>query len=825
MLGSVNPHSRKNGSYFLTFKHSTADDYYSEAFTVTEYGTSAKAKAAAEARRKELQPKFKKISNNRTGKSYVDKLYKKNPAFKKFIKEYSQNTDQPRFKNFYKLSGDEKIRLDISFKKNSKLPPKKGYNITVSQMAEKLGLTTKRLQLLGKAERLGKYINTKFESIKQSIPGKIGVVRIFKDPTDLQIKNYFENFSSNQNALPERVTKRIKDIDNVFRKTIINGKIFTNAKGFKTTQYLPTILEVIDKVDSINTPSEAVSAMSNYAKILRGSGLQQDLNIKEDIVAGERLLSKFGVDSRNGYKGAFYKAALSEVNQKNYNNRGTLTDFRARFNEELRNAMGLDKRLSNNTLPKLPYNINEVISLSAGKSRDIQPFSVFVDATDAKINQSQLANYQGVFSRKLGKVEDLIKAGKMPEATKLAATLKGSQEKTAANLLEKGFSQKQINQLNFPEIVVGDKVDPKIYSPENLAKYKEAGVDIEGFAKDRKFYIDTKGTKPFFEVGDQALKAVAIKLAKNNTGDICNLVTQNVAGGGRIGFAKGGNCATQVAAKFDEDPVKFAQDVNKLPEASGAINKAKSAASKFLSVAKKGGRFGAFAAAGAAAAGLVKEFRNDDPSTYLSSEGQQKNMLIDMVTQPVSTPTETPSTAFGDAQLPAIGAVTAAGMIPGGAELYKQRTGAGSMKRPLGGPRLDAEGAKILKNRVSPFRALTGPLSGVFGKGLAATGTPLGMLALEPLYIGQQIADGDSAGEIATNPLNYLGPAFAGALSKESTRFVPKTISSIMRLGISPMALKGVSRFGLAGLGLSAGVSAYEMYQNKKAGRGLFDDG
>ena len=137
-----------------------------------------------------------------------------------------------------------------------------------------------------------------------------------------------------------------------------------------------------------------------------------------------------------------------------------------------------------------------------------------------------------------------------------------------------------------------------------------------------------------------------------------------------------------------------------------------------------------------------------------------------------------PSTAFGDAQLPAIGAVTAAGMVPGGAELYRQRTGAGSMKRPLGGPRLDAEGAKILKNRVSPVRAALGPLSGVLGKGLAATGTPLGMLALEPLYIGQQIADGDSAGEIATNPLNYLGPAFAGSLSKEATRFAGPKISN-----------------------------------------------
>jgi hypothetical protein len=331
-----------------------------------------------------------------------------------------------------------------------------------------------------------------------------------------------------------------------------------------------------------------------------------------------------------------------------------------------------------------------------------------------------------------------------------------------------------------------------------------------------------EGTDPILT----SLRSNVIKLAKNNTDDFCNILSMRKADGGRMGFAKGGSCATQVAQKFDEDPVKFAQDVNKIPEQPGIINKVKNFASKFLSVAKKGGRFGAFAAAGAATAGLVKEFRNDDPSTYLSNEDQQKNMLIDMLTQPVSTPTETPSTAFGDAQLPAIGAVTAAGMVPGGAELYRQRTGSGVMKGPLGGPRLDAEGAKIFKNRVSPARALLGPLSGVLGKGLAATGTPLGMAVLEPLYIGQQIADGDSAGEIATNPLNYLGPAFAGSLSKEATRFVGPKMANIMRLGISPMALKTVSRrFGLPGLGISAGISGYEMYQNKKAGRGIFDDG
>ena len=221
-----------------------------------------------------------------------------------------------------------------------------------------------------------------------------------------------------------------------------------------------------------------------------------------------------------------------------------------------------------------------------------------------------------------------------------------------------------------------------------------------------------------------------------------------------------------------------------------------------MGVAKKGGRFGAFAAAGAAGAGLVKQFMSDDPSSYLSDENQQKNMLIDMVTEPVMDERDPGITS--DAQLPVLGATVAAGMIPGGKRLMevRKRQGAGAV------------------------RAATGPIKGLLGKGLAATGTPAGMLALEPLYIGQQLAEGDSLGEIATNPMNYLGAAFTGPLTKEATRFASPAVSNFMRLGISPTMLKTVSRrFGLPGLALSAGISGYEMYQNKKAGRGLFDDG
>jgi len=272
--------------------------------------------------------------------------------------------------------------------------------------------------------------------------------------------------------------------------------------------------------------------------------------------------------------------------------------------------------------------------------------------------------------------------------------------------------------------------------------------------------------------------------------------------GGRVSLATGGQGLEACVSSKLKDPTNL-EKISTIPdEIGGPLSRLKNATNTFLNVAKKGGRFGAFAAVGAAGAGLVKQFTSDDPTSYLSDENQQKNMLIDMVTEPVMEERDPGITS--SAQLPVLGATVAAGMIPGGKRLMevRKRQGAGAV------------------------RAATGPLKGLLGKGLAATGTPLGMLALEPLYIGQQLAEGDSIGDIATNPINYLGAAFAGPLSKEATRFASPAVSNFMRLGISPTMLKTVSRrFGLPGLALSAGISGYEMYRNKKEGRGLFDDG
>ena len=272
-----------------------------------------------------------------------------------------------------------------------------------------------------------------------------------------------------------------------------------------------------------------------------------------------------------------------------------------------------------------------------------------------------------------------------------------------------------------------------------------------------------------------------------------------------LSFQTGGISRT-CAEAIIQDPVGSANKLQNLDAESGPLAKVKNAATNFLQrpFVKGAGRFGALAAVGAAGAGAVKAFMNDDPTTYLSNEDQQKNMLIDMVTGSLDdTPVE--EAPIGDAYLPTLGAVTVAGTAAvAPSTIDAARSGA-----------LGATKSGITKTALKTL-----------GRGLTATATPLGLLATEPLYLAEQIQEGDSLGEIATNPFNYLGAAFAGPATEFATKGLKNSgIAKAMRLGISPGTLKTVSRrFGLPGLALSLGISGYETFDDYRNKRGFFSE-
>ncbi len=783
LLGRVReaPGQPGYGTYLFEYGNYGYPNHMVKYFSKEKYGSGAKA--AALAYQKKLQPTLEKLTWQ--GKSKYDKIYNTNKSFREFVKSPEGN---PKF-NWEATKGNPNNVKRALYKrfltfKNRKT--KAGYNTTGKELAKLLGLESDYFDRVGKKARTGR-IDATENIIQRLFPKVLSVkegksVNLYKDPTPAAIKEFKEFFD--KRSLQTDTIKRVKEIDKKFRNMVVNGR---------DGKHLPELFEVMTKT-SANTPSKAAAAMAVYSRALKGEKFRVPLNILKNNSAGEKLITELGSGSRdNAYRNAFYKLALVNVN-KQFDQQGTLAKFKTDFSKALRKAMRLKDG------EKIPYNINEVISLSAGESRGIRPFSVFIDATSAKINSQALASYQGQFSQRLGEVQDLLAKGKKAEARIAADKLLDTQKATAKNLLAEGFTEAQIKQLNLAEIKVGKTIDPKIYSPEKLARWKKAGLDIPQFVKEKGFYIDVKKAKPFWESN---VRNTIVEAAKNNVGNVCNIFAGRVAfskDGGRIGFQ--GGCGKEMAAAMEADAPGT---LNEVSRTKGILPKFQNAATKFLQspLLKKGGKFGALAAVGAAGAGLVKTFMNDDPTTYLSDENQQKNMLIDMITSPVVDEPKADS-AILDYQLPVIGAGAVAGTAAvAPSTIEAARSGA-----------LGAKKSGITKTGLKTL-----------GRGLASLGTPAALLATEPLFIGGQIAEGDSLGEIATDPINYLGAAFVDPATRFATRGLGPTASKIMRLGISPSVLKTVSRrFGLPGLALSLGISGYETFDDYRNKRGFFSE-
>ena len=200
----------------------------------------------------------------------------------------------------------------------------------------------------------------------------------------------------------------------------------------------------------------------------------------------------------------------------------------------------------------------------------------------------------------------------------------------------------------------------------------------------------------------------------------------------------------------------------------------------------KAAPYAAIAAAGAVAEPLVKQFRNDDPSTYLSNPEQQKGMLLSMLES------ETPKVDEEILKWEYPGQIAgAAAAVPGSKTVHRARKIKG----------------------MGPVRAALGPV----GKVLAGTFSPLAVAASLPIGIAAQVKGGSDVEDIATDPLNWIGPAFASSGAEMATKGVRNPLLlKALRLGMSPRALMLGSRFfGLPGLALSAGLWGYDKWKNR----------
>jgi hypothetical protein len=398
--------------------------------------------------------------------------------------------------------------------------------------------------------------------------------------------------------------------------------------------------------------------------------------------------------------------------------------------------------------------------------------------------------FKGKLDQKLNQFQRNIIDGKNVEGNlKKIDTLKNI-NKTLFGKLAGDFTIDTTGKIKVLDYGAKTVLDPTY----NIAKSLEANLPLGKQIKQTIGGIKPQLTEVLGEAGAKTLMAEAGKLktffnSETHTVQrhIANALDCGRAEGGRIGYALGTATINCVNTKLTNEPV---QSSMKLRVAEG-VGKIKPAATSFLSLLGRGGAraapLAALAAAGAAVEPLVKQFRNDDPNTYLTNEGQMKGMLLATIEG------ETPKVdeELLKWQYPGM-AASAAAAIPGSSALMKARKAKG-----FGTP-----------------RAALGPV----GKFLAGTFSPLGVAATLPISVAAQRKGGTEWGDIATDPLNWMAPAFASTGARMATRGMAPTgiLSKAIRMGISPRTLSLVSRrFGMPGLAISAGMWGYDKWKNR----------
>ena len=508
--------------------------------------------------------------------------------------------------------------------------------------------------------------------------------------------------------------------------------------------------------------------MSTLARAYDGDKIR-GIDVKPDKAKAKFIFESLtDLQERDPWSAPVYAQGLRQVD-KQLKGVGTFKRFKDTYTEEMNkifDEMGIDK--------KYRTSINEIVSVKGAYRNQIAPYAAFVDLTRSDLNR-YIAGQQADLSTAMAYL-DRHKNDLQKFQRKIKLFNEQTNPKRLARIADK-FGQEAADQVRLASIVEGTDVE-SIYKKADLDRYAEKGLDLRKLAKEKGYFLDVKGARPFFEVTKDDLRKAVSALGKGEQLRFCNALNE------------GGLAVPGCAKAIEKNPVKAATILSEADAPTPKMQMVKTFATNFLK--SPGAKTFGIGAGVGAAIGLVKAFRNDDPTTYLSNEDQQKNMLVDMATQPVSIDIERP--AILDYQLPVLGGTLAASTA-----LAAPSTIKASKSRALG------------IERKPPGVAKTGLR--VLGRGLGVTASPALLAPFAAGDIMSQIAEGDSPEDIATNPFNYLYPAFADQTPK-LTRGLSPTLRKVARLGLPRIALKGLSRLGIGGFAASSAIQ----------GLGLLDD-
>ena len=391
------------------------------------------------------------------------------------------------------------------------------------------------------------------------------------------------------------------------------------------------------------------------------------------------------------------------------------------------------------------------------------------------------------------------------------------------------------NKVDTPVIIQGDNLNPRDYI-KNFDSYSEgAKLNIINLAKEKGIVIQTN-TKTLASLADELIKGTET-FSKTKQIEVCNFLSN----GGLPGDCK---------RAIRQDPKKAAQIISKIPADTKETAAVKESAQKLIRLYRGeapsrsgldfGDKRGTYFTPQKDFARYMAQGGNR-PKTQLIGDLKGKVKRLDIpeklfkelggnslevnIRNPEllkQAKTDVLQTALAKAE-----AIT-----PEGAALklkWDNTVGAFTIKN--GDIASQADIKLYAEENPMPVEVDTKPpagdknvTKGVF-KTLAKVGAPLPTALIDSYFIGQQVKEGKSPGEIASDPLNWIGLAAMEPLAKVSGIAESGKLNKALRLGLNPATIRGISRFaGLPGLAVSTAMTAYDQYKKYQNQEGFVYD-
>ena len=700
-------------------------------------------------------------------KKFINERY--NKTGKPFAEWWVSLTNEDRFNKMSAFKRFEKSAKAIKKLRDKGLIPSAELDELLDKAGRKFGTYKDLLKRKDPAYMVLKpRVVTGIYASETQAPGKVRDTW-FKKPNAKQIRAIVNRHSASLGTAGGMQFKTMQAVKNLHKDTKFVKLLATYEDGDDISD---KVIKKIFKGEFNPYVIQRYSAVLNGDEVIPGIAINKALAKKLDE----------GIDfsvKGSGWRGKIHQAARNKAIRKFDNifnpNKNPEQSFlnRQREIQKLLKKYGL-KGLS----------VDEVLAIRTAGTAGQTPYSIFSQIIKNKANTQTKVEIDAATAVRANKLEKAIKANDL-------VAIEEIREGQRNHVKNFRLRNPEFKNINLPEDFRVGESPMKVLGEE---RFKTLPVEARKAMKE-----SFKKTQFTPDLGKNLLtqKELLIKLAGTNANNVCSIFQK----GGRMRFAEGTGCAGQMAQALDEDPIGTATKAKNITGTGGAVNRVKNAATSFLKFAGKGKAFGATAAVGALGSALVKQFRNDDPTTYLTDDKQANAMILD--TLEIEKQKER-QRAVGDApellDEAAIGAElgVAAAAVPGSKKLFEARK----------------------KKGFGAARAALGPA----GKALSGFATPLGIAATTPLNVARQVYEGESVEDIVTDPLNYLGPAFAGTLTREATRGMSptSTLSKALRLGMNPATIRTASKFfGLPGLALSLGYEGYDQYKKYTEGRGF----